>query len=136
MKKLVIIGLILSLASIFLFAGCKTREPVDGQYAALGQCLTEKGVKFYGTFWCKYCKTQKEIFGDDLRYVDYVECDERGENGDPEACLDAGVDSYPTWVFPGQDPIVGVQQPADLAKKANCEDALNVKPETVTENGE
>lgn len=116
MKKL----LTLSIASVLLLSACGG-EPQDGQYAELAQCLTKKDVKMYGAFWCPHCESQKKMFGDDFRYVTYVECDPRGENGDREACLAAGVERYPTWVFPGQEPVIGEQEPAALAKKANCE---------------
>ncbi|MBU0546242.1 hypothetical protein KKA13_03240 [Patescibacteria group bacterium] len=110
-------------ASILLFvflAGCNV-QPKDGEYAAMAQCLTGKGVKYYGTFWCPNCANQKKMFGDDFRYITYIECDPRGENGDPEACRAAGIDRYPTWVFPGQDPTIGTTAPEVLAKKANCD---------------
>ena len=136
MKKLVTIGLIVSLSSIFLLAGCKTAEAVDGEYKELAQCLTEKGVKFYGSITCGHCKNQKEMFGDDFKYIDYVECHPNGENAEPEVCLEAKIEGYPTWEFPGQEQLLGLQQFETLAKKANCEDALNVKSEPVTENGE
>lgn len=122
--KKIIALVILTAASLAILSGCQNGPPRDGQYAQLAQCLNEKGVKFYGTFWCHFCKKQKEIFGDDFRYIAYVECDDRDENGDAQACLDAGITSYPSWFFPGQGVEVGVQQPGDLAKKANCESAL------------
>lgn len=112
--------LILSIASLVLLAACGG-EPQDGQYAEIAQCLTDKNVKMYGAFWCPHCESQKKIFGDDFRYITYVECDPRGENADREACQEAGVERYPTWVFPGQEPVIGEQDPLELAKKANCE---------------
>lgn len=108
------------MASLVLLAACGG-EPQDGQYAELAQCLTDKGVKMYGAFWCPHCAEQKKSFGDDFRYITYVECDPRGENADRDACLKAGVERYPTWVFPGQEPVIGEQTPEDLARKANCE---------------
>ncbi len=116
MKKL----LTLSLFSILLLGACKG-EPVDGQYAELAQCLSDKGVKMYGAFWCPHCAEQKELFGDDFRYVTYVECDDRDPAGDSEACREAGVQNYPTWIFPGQEREVGTKEPEFLGKKANCE---------------
>ena len=31
---------------------------------ALAQCLTAKGVKMYGAYWCSHCQNQKKAFGD------------------------------------------------------------------------
>jgi len=126
MKKAIIISI--GILSIFIsgiaLSGCSNGPVEDGKYAEVAQCITEKGAKFYGTFWCGFCKKQKSAFGDDIRYIDYVECDERGDNGDPQACIDAGVDRYPTWFFPGQGLKVGLHSPEDLAKITNCEDKL------------
>lgn len=86
----------------------------------IAQCLTDKGVKFYGAFWCPHCHDQKELFGDAMQYIDYIECDARGENSDPEACLSANITSYPTWIFPGQERLVGARNVEELAEKASC----------------
>ena len=83
--------------------------------ATLGKCLTEKGATMYGAYWCGHCNNQKDMFGDDFQYVDYVECTE-----DAAACTSAGVRGYPTWVingqlYPGEKPL------ANLAQLAGCE---------------
>lgn len=120
--------LILALLSLLVLSGCG--EVKDGQYAQMAQCLTEKGVKLYGAYWCPHCNEQKEIFGDDARYLTYIECDQRGEDADTKACREAEITHYPTWVFPGQDNLVGKYEPEILAKKANCEAADLVDSET------
>lgn len=114
--------------SILLFvltvtlAGCTpAAPPKDGQYAELAQCLKEKGVIFYGAYWCPHCKDQKEKFGDDARYLPYFECSPNGPESSSPVCLQAGVKEYPTWFFPGFGNTVGVMEPQILAKKANCE---------------
>lgn len=126
MKKFITVMIISSLVLISAFAlsGCDT-EDKSGEYAVLAQCLTEKGVKFYGTYWCNFCEKQKEAFGEDFKYINSVECDPNGENANPEACKEARVQAYPAWYFPGQEPVLGVQSMESLAKKANCMDALN-----------
>ncbi len=125
MKKIYtsILLLAISVCAVFAFTGCKS-EPVDGRYSAVAQCLTEKGVKFYGSYTCGHCAIQKEMFGDDFRYIDSYECHPRGQNADPEACAEAGVQAYPSWFFPGQELITGRRPIEELAKKANCEEFL------------
>lgn len=110
--------------SLFIFAGCTGQAANEKDYSELAKCLTEKGVKFYGTYRCNYCKKQKDLFGDAMQYIDYVECDPAGENGNPEACIKAKVERYPSWFFPGQGIEVGFHEAEDLAKKVNCEEAL------------
>lgn len=106
-------------ASLLILSACG--EVKDGKYAEIAKCMTEKGVKFYGAFWCSHCLEQKKLFGDDMRYVDYVECDSGGQNSKRDECVAAGVKSYPTWFFPGQELSPGTQDPVALAKKANCD---------------
>lgn len=118
MKKFAYLAALI--VTLFVVAGCTPAEKKDGKYTEIAKCLTEKGVIFYGAYWCPHCADQKKIFGDDLRYIKYVECDPKGENADPADCQKAGVENYPTWAFPGQDKVTGVRQPEELAKKANC----------------
>jgi len=130
MKKSIIALLVLSL---LIFAGCTGQAAGNEKdYSELAQCLTDKGAKFYGTYWCKFCKKQKDLFGDAIQYVDYIECDPAAENGDPEACIEAGIDRYPSWFFPGQGIEVGFHEAEDLAKKVNCEEALPAEPDEST----
>ncbi len=119
MKKTI---LALLLCSVFILSSCG--EPKDGKYAELAKCLTEKGVKFYGAFWCPHCQEQKAVFGDDARYLTYIECDARDPKGQPELCAEAKIDRYPTLVFPGLGSETGLHQPEDLAGKVGCEAAL------------
>lgn len=91
--------------------------PLDG-FAA---CLKEKGATMYGTYWCPYCKKQKELFGKAFRSAKYVECAMPGNpRAQAPACRDAGVQSYPTWIFADGSKEVGVQELTDLAEKTGC----------------
>lgn len=86
---------------------------------ALAKCLTEKGAKMYGAYWCSHCQNQKKTFGDSFQYVDYVECDAQGPNGNPTACELAGIQGYPTWIIGGAK-YSGEQDLGTLAKIAGC----------------
>jgi len=63
---------------------------------AFAQCLTDSGLKMYGTEWCSHCKNQKARFGDSFQYVDYIDCDE-----EKDTCGREGIRGYPTWKFEG-----------------------------------
>lgn len=70
--------------------------------AAFARCLTQKGVKFYGAWWCPNCQNQKDKFGDAMQYVTYIECEKKPgtSQGDvTDACKAAKITSYPTWIF-------------------------------------
>lgn len=70
-----------------------------GKYDAFAKCLTDKGIKLYGAYWCGHCKNQKEMFGESLKYVNYIECAKEGGQGQAEVCEQEGISGYPTWQF-------------------------------------
>jgi len=85
------------------FSGCKLPEDSvanEEKYDTFAKCLTEKGVKMYGAFWCGHCQNQKKAFGDSFKYVTYIECAEPNSQKQLEICAKEGITGYPTWVFP------------------------------------
>jgi hypothetical protein len=86
----------------------------------LARCLSNAGVVFYGTWWCPYCRKQREVFGADASSLPYVECSDAGSRRTRSACREAGVRSYPTWVLPSGIVLRGVQSPDVLAALSGC----------------
>lgn len=87
--------------------------PSSPDQIALAEHLRNKGVVFYGAFWCQHCFRQKVLFGQQAgNRLPYVECakDEAGAR----ACSAAGVMAYPTWVM-GSERRVGLQTLQQLA---------------------
>lgn len=80
----------------------------------LAKYLTEKGAVLYGAYWCPHCNDQKDLFGDAAKYLNYVECDSRGENANPDECIARDVQSYPTWIYQDQQ-YTGTQSLSRLA---------------------
>lgn len=69
----------------------------------LAEYLTTTGAKKYGAFWCPHCFEQKQLFGQEaFEKINYVECAAEGKDPQPNACLAAGVRSYPTWEIDGK----------------------------------
>ncbi|MCA9477837.1 MAG: hypothetical protein KC535_01685 [Nanoarchaeota archaeon] len=105
---------------IFLFAAgllvllSACSSTIVGPADELAQCLTDSGAVMYGTEWCPHCKAQKEMFGTSFQYVTYVDCDKY-----PQACTNAGIQGYPTWVIDGAN-YPGTQSLYDLAKLSGC----------------
>lgn len=90
---------IIGVAGIFL-AGAIVSDSQSAQIPdEFAQCLTEAGATMYGAFWCPHCQTQKDAFGKSFEYVDYVECSLPDRSGQTQECIDAGIESYPTWEF-------------------------------------
>ena len=73
-----------------IVVGMTTAGPHDD----FAQCLSEKGIKMYGTDWCSHCQDQKLLFGKSFSYINFINCDTfRNE------CSAAGVKVYPTWII-------------------------------------
>ncbi len=92
----------------------------DENIESFAQCLTDKGIKMYGAYWCSHCNTQKEDFGEAVKYINYVECDESGENSQVELCQEAGIQGFPTWVIDGEQ-YPGHQTFKRLSELSGCE---------------
>lgn len=122
------------LFATLILAGCNSKPAAPGKYAEVAQCLTDKGVIFYGAFWCPHCANQKARFGEDIQYVTYQECDDKGKGGNHALCLEKGVTSYPTWFFPGLGNLPGEQEVRNLAKLSNCVDKLPAEDKALLES--
>ncbi len=116
-SKLITFGIIVAIIVVFV-TGCAGGEAsivsVPGPFDKIAQCLTENGVVLYQTSWCPHCKNQKEMFGTSLQFVTMVDCDE-----DKEACIEAGVRGYPTWIIDGKQ-YPGTREVENLAEIAGC----------------
>jgi hypothetical protein len=84
------------------------------------QCLTSKGAKMYGAWWCPHCADEKKLFGNGFQYVNYVECSPPGQRTQNEVCKQAGIKNYPTWQFAEGSRTEGTQPLAALSKKTGC----------------
>lgn len=93
-----------SMEDLAKLSGCSLSLVSDAsaaKYDSLAKCLAEKGVKMYGAFWCGHCQNQKKAFGSAFQHVDYTECTVDGkQNSFAQVCQDAGIEGYPTWIFP------------------------------------
>src|ERR1041385_8352379 len=54
------------------------RKPVS-TLDSFAQCVSAKGARMYGAWWCPHCADQKELFGFAFQYVNYVECSPPGQ---------------------------------------------------------
>ena len=82
--------------------------------------MTEKGTLMYGTFWCPKCAEQKKMFGSSFQFINYIECDARGENEQSQLCIEKNVEKYPDWQFPDNSRTVGILPFEELASKSGC----------------
>lgn len=121
MLQKIILGSIL-LVSVIL-VGCSQQQVPNleagydsTQKQELAVCLSQKGVKMYGTERCPHCQNQKAAFGQSFETVNYVDCDAQAIQ-----CNLAEVQGYPTWVFADGSRLEGEQSLDVLSQQAGCE---------------
>lgn len=112
-----IIMLILSILLAFVFWNFLSADKISqpGQYDDFARCLAEKKVTMYGADWCSHCQNEKLAFGDSFRLVPYVECPQN-----IKACLDKGVEGYPTWILADGKKLVGERGLEKLSAESGC----------------
>lgn len=120
-KKLyIILGCIVG--AVFVYAVVKANSGVPGQYDAFAQCITEKGAKMFGAYWCPHCQNQKKQFGKSFSKVTYIECAQPGNpNAQVKECVDAKISGYPTWEFADGSRVEGEMSLEALAEKTGCQ---------------
>lgn len=70
---------------------------------ALARHLKSVDAKFYGAYWCPYCHAQEELLGKAaFSEINYIECDPRGKNAQPDLCMAANIQGFPTWEINGK----------------------------------
>lgn len=92
-----------------------------GKYDTFAQCLKDKGVVFYGAFWCPHCQATKRMFGSSAKLLPYVECSTPDGQGQLPICKDKGIESYPTWTFANSTTtLTGEQSFEALSAASGC----------------
>ncbi len=100
------------------YLGNRSQHKYDG----FARCLTDRGVKMYGAFWCEHCSEQKKKFGASFRYAPYVECGVKGDrSAKTQVCKDADIQHFPTWQFPPTgERLEGVLTLQNLSDRSGC----------------
>lgn len=122
MKKTTWIWIVIALLFV-AFVVWLIRTPgrnVPSKYDEFATCLKDKGVLFYGAFWCPHCQNQKAMFGRAAKLLPYVECSTPDGKSQTEECTTAKIEGYPTWVFPNGERKGGEVSLEDLAKQSTC----------------
>jgi hypothetical protein len=108
-----------------------TQEKKAGAYGEFAQCVADSGATFYGAFWCPHCIEQKRLFGDAHKTIPYVECSTADRQGQTQVCIDANVQSYPTWDFADESRETGKLPLEKIAEKTGCALPLSDENEVV-----
>ena len=91
-----------------------------GKFDAFGACLAERGAKMYGAFWCGACERQKALFGKSKGTLPDVECSTPDRQGQLPVCIEAGIESYPTWEFADGSRETRVLTLEELSERTGC----------------
>lgn len=114
-KTLFIIGLVILaiiLAVLYLY---KPPIVANSKFDDFAKCLASKNITMYGAAWCSHCQNEKNAFEGSFKYVPYVECPDN-----PQKCLEKGITSYPTWIFPDGKKLIGEQGLEKLSQESSC----------------
>ena len=116
---LILVVLVAAFAGAYYFGYYRRHAHKLDSFA---QCLSDKGVKMYGAYWCPHCAEQKEMFGESFKFAPYVECGVAGNrSAEQPICKDAGIHHFPTWQFPPVGERVEAVIPlSDLATRSGC----------------
>jgi glutaredoxin len=122
MKNSITIFWVVIVAVIALLVGVSFFSSTGpGQYDTFAQCLKDKGVIMYGAFWCPHCQRTKAMFGASSKYLPYVECSSPDGQSQLQVCKDKGIQSYPTWTFPGTTTtLTGEHTLQEIAALSSC----------------
>ena len=98
----IVIFLVVIGGSYIAHSGVRKAAPVTKTMIELAKHLNSTNSSMYGSYTCPHCNTQKLMFGDAFKYINYVECNPGGQNSNALLCDEKGIDSYPTWEINGQ----------------------------------
>jgi hypothetical protein len=79
----------------------------------VSECIG-KNAKLYTQLGCHACKIQEEMFGEDYKDLNVIDCFFDGEK-----CTEAGITATPTWVI-NREKYMGVQSIEKLKELTGC----------------
>ena len=109
----IVTGALVLTAAFFILN--KKNTGLVANFDTFAQCLADKSVTMYGTEWCVYCQKEKALFGNSFRLVPYVDCGK-----EPGQCTEKKIEATPTWVFPDNKRLVGLQSLEKLSQESGC----------------
>ncbi len=93
----VFIVLIVATIAFFVIRGSIAGSVIEPTSAEIARYIGEHSVLYVQT-GCIHCIEQEALFGDNVKYLNIVDCLIEGR----QECIIAGIDGTPTWVINGQ----------------------------------
>jgi len=81
-----------------IYFNLPTTPPSATNLNSFAKCLADSGIVMYGSYECKFCNRQKDLFGLSFEHVNYVDCGEQALK-----CTERSVDVLPTWMHLSKD---------------------------------
>lgn len=106
-SQLIVLGIILLVIAIFFIPTKKVAETEE----EIAKCIGEKAT-LYVQLGCSHCKTQENILGENMNYINMVDC-----FYEPEKC--SSVEATPTWEIKGKY-YIGVKSFNELKEMTGC----------------
>lgn len=107
-------------AGVTYFA--QTSVVAKKDYTPFVEALNAKGLVYYKSYTCSNCKRQEQMIGPAYKKLNSVECHPKGPNGNPQLCLERGIEHTPTFIIEKDGQVIkkieGVQKLTELAKWA------------------
>jgi len=94
-KQITFALLVIAVFAALAYIAYPYLAPGPTNLGPFASCLKDKGVIFYGAFWCPHCRAQKALFGNAVELLPYNECS-NPDASEMQSCKDAGVGSSPT----------------------------------------
>ena len=107
-NRLLTLGIILVIIIISYFSLTK---PTPETNQEIVQCIGEKSI-LYSQLGCSHCETQEELFGDNLQYINKIDCFYESEK-----CI--GIQGTPSWKIKGEY-YTGVKSIEKLQELTGC----------------
>jgi len=119
LRKVIIAVVLVAVFGAVYYLGYHRRAH---RYDAFARCLSSKGIKMYGAYWCPHCADQKALFDQSFKYAPYIECGVEGTTAKlNESCTEAGIKHFPTWQFPPVgERVEGLMPLEDLSLRSGC----------------
>ncbi len=118
--RIILIGIIILGTIIWAVTRDNSNLSSDSAMDTFSKCLTEKGAIMYGTFWCPHCAKTKKLFGNSFSYINYIECDPRGDNEQSMLCISKNIDKYDTWEFSDGTRLISEPTLEQFSQKTGC----------------
>lgn len=110
-KRWITFGVILA---VIAFAVIVTSLPKQSPEESTAKCIGENSA-LYVQLGCHACAIQEELFGENTKYLNIIDC-----LYNREICIEKNILHTPTWIINGEK-IEGVQSINTLKELTGCE---------------